>query len=345
MPNLVNQTHPRLARHLEHQPPEILPPPPIPPPHGRPPSRPGWFAVPAPVRELFKLFPLTTLPAESLPERAPERTRPRPCLYVFARTLEDARSGRPSFNPQCLKWQTFLRIAGVQVHLVPSNNHASPSGALPFLLPPTTQTPTSEKESTTSPSSNAVTKPTVPLTGAKIHRYAKDNSPRETLPDSPPPAPKPTKLFSHKAFVPHGSTPSTSTTQIPTSSNPSTSPSPILHLPSLHTLRNAATDEILKTTRRALIDPPQLLADATDALRSLSALLAGDDWFFGQPGPGLFDAEVFAYTYLILDEAFGWADDYSLAQCLAKFDNLVEHRRRLYERCWPEAQGEQVNQH
>lgn len=68
-------------------------------------SRSGWFAVPAPVRELFKLFPLTTLPADPLPERAPERTRPRPRLYVFARTEEDARSGRPSFNPQCLKWQ------------------------------------------------------------------------------------------------------------------------------------------------------------------------------------------------------------------------------------------------
>lgn len=68
-------------------------------------SRPGWFAVPAPVRELFKLFPLTTLPADPLPERAPERTRPRPRLYVFAKTEEDARSGRPSFNPQCLKWQ------------------------------------------------------------------------------------------------------------------------------------------------------------------------------------------------------------------------------------------------
>ncbi|EHK25481.1 uncharacterized protein TRIVIDRAFT_85265 [Trichoderma virens Gv29-8] len=311
-----------------------------------PPSRPGWFAVPAPVRELFKLFPLTTLPAESLPERAPERTRPRPCLYVFARTLEDARSGRPSFNPQCLKWQTFLRIAGVQVHLVPSNNHASPSGALPFLLPPTTQTPTSEKESTTTPSSNAVTKPTVPLTGAKIHRYAKDNSPRETLPDSPP-----SRTEAYEALLLQSLRPAWLYALYLHNSNTHLlkslylPPSPILHLPSLHTLRNAATDEILNTTRRALIDPPQLLADATDALRSLSALLAGDDWFFGQPGPGLFDAEVFAYTYLILDEAFGWADDYSLAQCLAKFDNLVEHRRRLYERCWPEAQGEQVNQH
>ncbi|KAL7949599.1 hypothetical protein V8C42DRAFT_311372 [Trichoderma barbatum] len=306
-----------------------------------PPSRPGWFAVPAPVRELFKLFPLDTLPAEPLPERAPERARLRPCLYVFARTPEDARNGRPSFNPQCLKWQTFLRIAGVQVHLVPSNNHASPSGALPFLLPPTTPTSTSEKDSTASLNTNAAVKPTVPLTGAKIHRYAKDNAPRELPPDSPP-----SRTEAYEALLSQSLRPAwlyalylhdTNTHLLKSLYLP---PSPILQLPSLHTLRTAATDEILKTTRRALVDPAQLLADATDALRSLSALLADNDWFFGQPEPGLFDAEVFAYTYLLLDEAFGWADDYSLARCLAEFDNLVEHRRRLYERCWPEAMAE-----
>lgn len=99
---------------------------------------------------------------------------------------------------------------------------------------------------------------------------------------------------------------------------------------------------MLKTTRSAIISPLQLLSDATDALRSLSALLSDDEWFFGRPGPGLFDAEVFAYTYLILDSEFGWADDdfNPLAKCLAKFDNLVEHRKRLHERCWPESQGE-----
>ena len=76
---------------------------------------------------------------------------------------DDARHGRPSFNPSCLKWQTLLRIAGVEVELVPSNNHASPSGALPFLIPPT---------SPTSPTSRA----SVPLTGAKILKYAQGNA-------------------------------------------------------------------------------------------------------------------------------------------------------------------------
>lgn len=53
----------------------------------------------------------------------------------------------------------MLRIAGIDVDLVPSNNHASPSGALPFLLPPS------------SPSSKSS-----PLTGARIHKYVRDHA-------------------------------------------------------------------------------------------------------------------------------------------------------------------------
>ncbi|PTB40839.1 hypothetical protein M441DRAFT_193968 [Trichoderma asperellum CBS 433.97] len=309
-------------------------------------SRPGWFAVPAPVRELFKLFPLTTLPADPLPERAPERARPRPRLYVFARSEEEARGGRPSFNPQCLKWQTFLRIAGVEVDIIPSNNHASPSGALPFLLPPTTPPSPSSTLSTTESQPapaplNSNLKPTIPLTGSKIERYAKDHSSHEIPSD-----PSTSRIEAYEALLSQSLRPAwlytlyldpLNTTLLSTLYLP---PSPILQLPSLHTLRNAATAEILKTTRSAIISPLQLLSDATDALRSLSALLSDDEWFFGSSEPGLFDAEVFAYTHLILDPEFGWADDNSLTKCLAKFGNLVEHRRRLYESCWPESQGE-----
>ncbi|KAK1255223.1 hypothetical protein MKX08_009218 [Trichoderma sp. CBMAI-0020] len=305
--------------------------------------RPGWFAVPAPVRELFKLFPLTTLPADPLPERAPERTRPRPRLYVFARTDEDARHGRPSFNPQCLKWQTFLRIAGVEVDIVPSTNHASPSGALPFLLPPTIAQPSS---STTEPrpKPTPALKPTIPLTGSKIERYAKDHASHEIPTDS---SSSPSRIEAYEALLPQSLRPAWLLTLYLDPLNTSLlktlylPPSPILQLPSLHALRNAASAEILKTTRSAIISPDQLLSDATDALRSLSALLSDDEWFFGRPEPSLFDADVFAYTYLILDPQFGWAaDDHSLAKCLVKFGNLVEHRRRLYERCWPESRGE-----
>lgn len=110
-------------------------------------------------------------------------------------------------------------------------------------------------------------------------------------------------------------------------------PSPLLSTPLLHTLRTAATAEILKTTRRLLLEPGQLYTDATTAFHTLDTLLGGNEWFFGAGGPGLFDAEVFAYTYLILDPAMGWEDDV-LGDCLGGCVNLVRHRRRLYERCW-----------
>lgn len=95
-----------------------------------------FFAIPAPLRSLFKIFPLRTYAPNALPHRSPSTSPSRPRLYVFAdEHVELARPGQQlSFNPSCLRYQTFLRMAGVDVELVPSNNHASPSGSLPFIL-------------------------------------------------------------------------------------------------------------------------------------------------------------------------------------------------------------------
>ena len=111
-------------------------------------------------------------------------------------------------------------------------------------------------------------------------------------------------------------------------------PSSILLRAPLHqTLHAAATAEILKTTRRATISPSQLFTDATTALKALSALLRDDKWFFGAETPGLFDADVFAYTYLMNEDALAWEDN-SLNECLEDLENLRRHRQRLYKRCW-----------
>jgi metaxin len=118
--------------------------------------RSGLFTAPAPIRSLFKAFPLHVSPADALPQRSPDASRPR--LHVFSRDAADARAGRPSYNPSCLKWQTLLRIAAVDVDIVPSNNHASPSGSLPFLIPA------------------GKTAQTVPLTGTKLLQYARENA-------------------------------------------------------------------------------------------------------------------------------------------------------------------------
>ncbi|ENH62506.1 hypothetical protein FOC1_g10012738 [Fusarium oxysporum f. sp. cubense race 1] len=118
-----------------------------------------WFVVPGPIRNLFNHFPLHVYSPEDLPVRSPASVRQRPALYVFVAD-EDALTGKPSYNPSCLKWQTVLRIAGIDFDIVPSNNHASPSGALPFLLPPASQ----------------VSKP---LTGEKIHKYVREHAVHE----------------------------------------------------------------------------------------------------------------------------------------------------------------------
>lgn len=91
-------------------------------------------------------------------------------------------------------------------------------------------------------------------------------------------------------------------------------------------LQQAARDELLKTS--LYIDAADLEADAGNAFAALSSLLGEDDHFFGRPNPGLFDASVFAYTHLILDETMGWKQN-RLAQLLREHKNLVQHRERL----------------
>jgi hypothetical protein len=62
-----------------------------------------FFTVPAPIKRLFDKFPLTTYPANEIPQRLRPHDNVNQ-LYVFT-DASGARHGRPSFNPQCLKWQ------------------------------------------------------------------------------------------------------------------------------------------------------------------------------------------------------------------------------------------------
>ena len=91
-------------------------------------------------------------------------------------------------------------------------------------------------------------------------------------------------------------------------------------------LRSAAQDELLKTS--ALIDPGELYRRAEEAFNALATLLGDGEYFFGAGQPGLFDASLFAYTHLLLDQGLGWQAT-NLMDALAKHDNLVEHRNRL----------------
>jgi metaxin len=91
-------------------------------------------------------------------------------------------------------------------------------------------------------------------------------------------------------------------------------------------LRDAATQELVKTT--PVVRAEDILDEAIDAFSALSTLLGEDSWFFESKTPSLFDASVFAYTHLLLDESMGWKHN-PLAERLATFQNLVGHRDRI----------------
>lgn len=84
-----------------------------------------------------------------------------------------------------------------------------------------------------------------------------------------------------------------------------------------------------------MIDPGDLYSEADKAFEALSLLLGEDEWFFGSESPTLFDASVFAYTQLLLDERLVWAEG-KLSAVVRRRGNLVRHRGRVVGRYYAE---------
>jgi len=72
-------------------------------------------------------------------------------------------NGRSFIDTEAL--QTYLKLRGVEFSTVPSNNHSSPTGSLPFLLPPISRTPLS-------------TETPLPITSNKLEKWARDHGHR-----------------------------------------------------------------------------------------------------------------------------------------------------------------------
>lgn len=76
----------------------------------------SFFSIPAPLKVIFDKFPLVTYPANDIPQRIPSQRRDNQ-LFVFT-DAAGARRGRPSFNPQCLKWQVCSPLGiGSRIYL------------------------------------------------------------------------------------------------------------------------------------------------------------------------------------------------------------------------------------
>ncbi|KAF2126615.1 hypothetical protein P153DRAFT_297698 [Dothidotthia symphoricarpi CBS 119687] len=281
----------------------------------RPPPTPyrSIFTVPEPIKQLFDRFPLLTYPANELPQRAPQN-RNAHILHVFT-TDREALKGAPSFNPACLKWQAYLKFSHVDFQIASANNHASPSGALPFLLP----------------ASSDPLKPTQAVPSGKLQRWAMNNSSRSIEEPSDVQYEAYLSLLDHRirrawlysVYLSHNSTSIAEPLYIlPTSTNP------FVRLTIARDLRLAAENELLKFS--TVVNAETLHNQAEEAFAALETLLGDNRWFFGASGPGLFDASVFAYTHLLLDAKLGkgWVDT-RLRDALISRKHLVRHRNRV----------------
>ena len=109
-----------------------------------------------------------------------------------------------------------------------------------------------------------------------------------------------------------------------------TSSNPFVQLTIAHQLREAAETEVVKSSASHTIVEADVVRAADEAFAALSTLLADHEWFFGRDQPDLFDASVFAYTHLLLDEQLGWIEN-GLGERLRAYPNLVHHRQRIME--------------
>ncbi|PGH30674.1 hypothetical protein GX50_06538 [[Emmonsia] crescens] len=274
-------------------------------------------SVPTPIKHVFDKFPLITYPANELPCRIADRSDNH-TLYIFT-TARGAGRGAPSFNPQCLKWQAYLKFVGIPFETVASNNHASPTGALPFLLP--------------APSSAGVSvDPLVPIPSNKIQKWAIEQSHVEEEQQLSLRFDVYASLLDHRirnAWLYTFYLDSQNFNNIGRKLyiDPSTS-NPFVRAILAHQLQQAARNELLKTS--SFIDVDDLEAEAKSAFQALSSLLGDDNHFFGRKDPGLFDASVFAYSHLLLDEHLNWKQN-PLGRYLRRYPNLVQHRQRILD--------------
>ncbi|KAL8770630.1 MAG: hypothetical protein Q9209_003698 [Squamulea sp. 1 TL-2023] len=286
-----------------------------------------WLTTPRTIRHLFDRFPLITYPPNELPNRRPIE-RNKNSLYIFTREGETQR-GAPSFNPSCLKWQTYLKLIGVDFDTVPSNNHASSTGSLPFIIP------------ASSGSESTILDVVRPIPSHKIQEWASKNRYTHKTESDNMRFEAYTTLLNHRirnAWL-HSlylSVPNFDAVARPLYILPPTS-SPPARLALTRNLKTAALEELTKAATSPVIDVDALYRESDNAFSALSELLGDDDWFFGENEPGLFDAGLFAYTHLLCEKGMGWKEEEErLGKGLreGKWKNLVAHERRIFKKCY-----------
>ena len=313
----------------------------------RPTQRASIFETPAPLKRLFDRVPLYTYPANPLPIRASveqARRHRTHTLYTFGSP------NQPSLHPTCLRYQTLLTLAGVAFETVTSNNHASPSGSLPFLL--TKEDPGASN--------------TIPAAGLK--EFARKHAQYDVQLDAKAAhlaLLEPIRLAYLAALYLDDETFKTSCAPLYVDT---ASHSRVVRAALVPPLRAAALDEVLLSTNEAphtsvltqlrdwwslktVVDEKALYEAAHEALHALSIILEDATWFgriqkgeMAEEVPGWLDASVFAYTHVFLKlfRSSGSSAEQGmkkrrplgqeqLHQAVSRHRNLVEHHDRIME--------------
>lgn len=119
----------------------------------------SYLSIPAPLKRLFDATPLVVYEDNDLPQRSVrlpdrsarqdihaffsahtqenrKRTQKEGALHTFFSWAGEVDGSNPkiaSFNPGCLRWQTYLVFRAIEFYIVPANNHASFPGTLPTI--------------------------------------------------------------------------------------------------------------------------------------------------------------------------------------------------------------------
>ena len=209
--------------------------------------------------------------------------------------------------------QAYLTFSNIHITTVPSNNHASPFGALPFLSPSDTDRPSS------------------PVAASKIPKWVTTQTGRDSA--------QTLEEQAHNSLLDHSIRNMWLYTLYLDEANfvsvarpwyvETATANAAVRLALALRLKEAASKELLKSM--TVICEDHLLEQATSAFKALSTFLGDDRTFSRDKRPGLLDAAVFAYTHLLLRDDIAWRNR-NMIEVLKTYQNLVQHRNGLMER-------------
>lgn len=278
----------------------------------------SWIQLPAPLRVIFDQFPLITYNSNAFPWRG-QTSKNQHTLYIW--TLPGDETLSP--NPGCLKWQAYLLTRNIKFRTISSNNHASPSGALPFVQP--------ANRSESEPRSLPIKSSKIPRWIEEITKQTEQQIPSSLMIYEPLIESSIRNAWLYHLYLIPGNFENVAAPIYIHSQSRNAA----VRLKSARDLQKAAEESILKT--RSNIDAQELFGQADAAFASLSSKLGSARFFHGDSTPSEFDLSLFAYTYPLLKlesntVIAGW-QDIRLPEIVCKYENLVQHAFRIEELC------------